>query len=97
MDTLAHLTALVSLHITPAEWSFSLQQLQPLSACTRLTELALPQLALGFANDPRRIDRNGTQVRAYQAQLPPRPLHISTQHRFTVPTPGTVHSPAQGA
>lgn len=62
METLAHLTALVSLHITPHEWSFSLQQLQPLSACTRLTELGLAQLALGLANDPRRIDRNGTQV-----------------------------------
>ena len=66
MDILAQLTSLHSLTITPHEWRFSLQQLQPLSACNRLTELVLSQLGMGFAADVRHIDRSGTQLTAQE-------------------------------
>ena len=61
MDTIGQLTNLCSLNISPDKWKFSLQQLQQLSGCCKLTELVLAQLAMGFA-EPGRIDENGVQV-----------------------------------
>lgn len=70
METLALLPALASLCLTPHNWSFSLQQLQPLSACSKLTELVVNSLALGFADDARRIDAgNGPHLTPQEVQL----------------------------
>jgi hypothetical protein len=61
MDIIGQLTNLVSLDISPNKWKFSLQQLQQLSGCCKLTELVVAQLAMGFA-EPGRIDDNGIEV-----------------------------------
>lgn len=62
IEALGLLTQLQCLHLDVPGVRFGLLHLQPLTACSRLTELFVPELAVGYAEHVEQIDNGGTQL-----------------------------------